>query len=94
MDEVEVQVVEAQVCQRALQGRAHVFRTVIGIPQLGSYPQVFAPAQSCRQGAGNARAGGCFIAIVRRAVEVAVAAGDSIVDRGRGLSRVDPHLGE
>jgi len=84
VDEVEVELREAEVGEGPFAGGADVLGFVVGVPELACDPEVVAGAKSGLKGAGDAFADKFFIAVVGSAVEMAVARFDGLVDDPRG----------
>ena len=64
---------------------------VVGVPQFGGDPQVFAPARAGAEYVAKRQADVGFVAVVARAVEVAIADLDGILHGlGGSLSRYFP----
>jgi hypothetical protein len=92
VDQVEVDVVEAEVIERAMAGGEHVLALVVRVPQLGRNPQLLALAHALGKEALERRADRLLVPIVAGAVEVAVARRDGVVDDLRGhVGRRLPH---
>jgi hypothetical protein len=84
VDEVEVQVVEAEVAERPPAGRDDVLRRVRVVPELGGHPEVLAPDAAVEGGperAPDLR----LVAVDRGAIDVPVAGRERAEHRG-------PHL--
>jgi len=92
VDEVEVEVRQAQVVQGLLAGWEDVLVTVVRVPQLGRDPQVLAGHQALLDGALDAQPDLLFVAIVARRVDVPHTGFDRLVhdvagDGDRNLPR-------
>jgi hypothetical protein len=72
MDEVQIERVETEIPQRPLDGGANVLGAVIRVPQLRRDPQVASLADSVAENSTQPFADFCFVAVIARAVEVAV----------------------
>ena len=73
MDEIAVDVVEAAVGQGFLQRRAHPFRAVVGVPQLGGDKDVRPLDRPCCERLQQRISHRVFVAVAFRAIQVSEA---------------------
>src|ERR1039458_1829023 len=90
MNEVEVEVVEAQIGERLAARSDHLILAVFVVPKLRSNPEVFA-LDAAAKDLLECGANLCFIAIDRGAIEVTIAGGSSALD---SLDRKSVELGK
>ncbi len=48
MNEIKIQLIQAEILQGALAGCAHILWSVIGIPQFRGHPELFATHEALR----------------------------------------------
>jgi hypothetical protein len=91
VDQVEVQLFEAQVRQGALKGRPHLVGLVAVVPELAGDPQLLALHEAVGEGLPQGLADLGLVAIDRGGIEVAVAQRQGGAHRGGGeLGRQAP----
>ena len=73
MDEIEVNIVQAQVCQGLLAGWLHILWLVAGVPQLADHKDVTAGAIAFFEGCLEPSTNLGFISIHGSTVDMAVA---------------------
>ena len=88
MDEIEVEVVEAQVGERLAAGSDDVVLAVLVVPQLGGDPELFA-FDSSAEDLLKGGADGAFVAVDGCAIEVPVAECGCAFDRIGHLAGAD-----
>ena len=82
MNQVQIEIIELQIAERTLACRAHMLRRMVGVPQFRSHPQFFAWAQFVVERFFEADADFGFVAVVARAIEVAVTGSDGGLEEG------------
>ena len=98
MDEVEIEVVEAEVAEGAFRGGADMPWVVVGIPEFRRHPQIIAAADPGSEARTDPHAGLDLVAVVAGRIEMAVADPQRLLDHPGGVGLVDlpqpePHRG-
>lgn len=80
VDEVEVELPDAEIGEGLFAGRTDVLGLVVSVPELAGHPEIVASTQPGVKGGSDSFPDKTFIAVVCGAVEVAVSSFDGLVD--------------
>ena len=81
MDKVEIKILKLEVLERFFECWTNMLRSVVGVPELGCNPKVFAVAKPRRQRGLKSFPNLWLVAIITSAVEVAIADLDRLLNQ-------------